>query len=154
MWFCPHQGLFLMRLDKTRSTRDRSIPRSLQRWVSTKSSISQLTFFRFIIVSTTHRSYSPLTFFKNFIKYFSNVLGIYWVIVCPSYAWSCPSPPPPRLLITLRTNNQYKTSHIYSHERIVSYPPTDPAGEREQTQNFRPPTTPSIPHIYFVSFYE
>ena len=32
---------------KTRSTRDRSIPRSLQRRVSTKSSISQLSFFNF-----------------------------------------------------------------------------------------------------------
>ena len=32
---------------KNRSTRDRSIPRSLKTWVSTKSSISQLTFFNF-----------------------------------------------------------------------------------------------------------
>ena len=36
-----------MRSHKTRSTRDRSIPRSLQRRVSTNSSISQLTFFNF-----------------------------------------------------------------------------------------------------------
>ena len=47
--FCPpQQGLviFLMRSHKTRSTRDQStITHSLQRWVSTKSSISQLTFF-------------------------------------------------------------------------------------------------------------
>ena len=34
-----------MRSHKTRSTRDRSIPRSLLRWVSTKSSISHLIFF-------------------------------------------------------------------------------------------------------------
>ena len=40
-----------MRLHKTRSTRDRSIPRSLQGSVSTKSSISQLTFFHFIIMT-------------------------------------------------------------------------------------------------------
>ena len=41
----PQWGLktSLMRSCKTRSTLDRSIPRSLQRWVSTKSSISQLT---------------------------------------------------------------------------------------------------------------
>ena len=46
----PQWGLtFLTRLHKTRSTRDRSIPRSVQRWVSTKSSISQLTFFHFRI---------------------------------------------------------------------------------------------------------
>ena len=38
-----------MRSHKTRSTRDRSIPRSLQRWVSTKCSISRLTFLHFII---------------------------------------------------------------------------------------------------------
>ena len=35
---------------KTRSTRDRSIRRSLQRWVSTKSSISQLSFFLFFLI--------------------------------------------------------------------------------------------------------
>ena len=44
--FCsPQEGLTsFMRSHKTRSTRDRSIPHSLQRWPSTKSSISQLTF--------------------------------------------------------------------------------------------------------------
>ena len=53
---CPPQWLtFLMRSHKTRinSTRDQSIPRSLQRWVSTKSLISQLTFFNFILRGTT-----------------------------------------------------------------------------------------------------
>ena len=48
--FCsPQWGLItsLMRLHKTRSSLDRSIPRSLQRWGSTKSSISQLTFFSY-----------------------------------------------------------------------------------------------------------
>ena len=39
-----------MRSHKTRSTRDRSIPRSSQKGVSTKSSISQLTFLNFIIL--------------------------------------------------------------------------------------------------------
>ena len=45
--FCPPRWrlTFLMRSHKTRSTRHRSIPRSLQRWVALKSSISQLTFF-------------------------------------------------------------------------------------------------------------
>ena len=47
--YCPPQyGLtFLMRSHKTRSTRDRSrsIPRTLQKRVSTKSSISRRTFF-------------------------------------------------------------------------------------------------------------
>ena len=37
---------------KTRSTRDRSIPPTLQRWVSMKSSISQLTFFYFVMYVT------------------------------------------------------------------------------------------------------
>ena len=47
--FCPsHSGLTsLMRSHRIRMTRDRSIPHSLQRWVSTKSSISQLMFFWF-----------------------------------------------------------------------------------------------------------
>ena len=36
-----------MRSHKTRSTRDQSVPRSLERWVSTKTSILQLSFFSF-----------------------------------------------------------------------------------------------------------
>ena len=40
-----------MRSHITRSTRDRSIPRSLQRWVSIKSSISQLASFLFYNIS-------------------------------------------------------------------------------------------------------
>ena len=42
-----------MRPHKTRSTRDRSIPRSLQRLVSMKSSISQLTFFFYFVLNTS-----------------------------------------------------------------------------------------------------
>ena len=45
---------------KTGSTRDRSIPRSLQRSVSTKSSISQRTFFHFLQCSTV---FPPPTFY-------------------------------------------------------------------------------------------
>ena len=46
----PQQGLtFLMRSHKNRSTRGRSIPRSLQR-----PSISQLTFFHFRIMELTY----------------------------------------------------------------------------------------------------
>ena len=49
----PQWGLLitsLMRSHETPSTRDRSIPRRLRRWVSTKSSISQLTFLNFIVL--------------------------------------------------------------------------------------------------------
>ena len=42
-----------MRSRKTRSTRDRGIPRSMRILVSTKCSISQLTFFNFIIILIT-----------------------------------------------------------------------------------------------------
>ena len=64
--FCPpHSGLpFLMRLHKTRSTRDRSIPRSLQRRVSMKSSISQLPSFCFIIIAI-EKPYTTARIFEN-----------------------------------------------------------------------------------------
>ena len=50
-----------MRSHKTRSTRDRSIPRSLRRQDSTKSSISQLTFFH-LIIYTRHNARSALLY--------------------------------------------------------------------------------------------
>ena len=46
---------------KTRSTRDRSIPQSLQRWVSTKSSISQLSFFYFSNMDISIKVYDIAT---------------------------------------------------------------------------------------------
>ena len=51
----PSVGLtFLMRWHKIRSTRDRTIPRSLERWVSTKSSISHLTSFHLVIIYVSY----------------------------------------------------------------------------------------------------
>ena len=51
-WWKPRAGLpCRYRVQATyRYRADRSVPRSLQRWVSTKSSISQLTFFHFLII--------------------------------------------------------------------------------------------------------
>ena len=49
----------LMRSHETRSTRDRSISRSLQRWVSAKSSISQLTSCHFIIYALGYPGTEP-----------------------------------------------------------------------------------------------
>ena len=44
--------------------------------------------------------------------------------------------------------------NVTEHQRCKkNFIPTAPAGEREQTQNFRPLTTPSIPNPYFVSHY-
>ena len=55
--FCPHQQGQFLRLHKTCSTRDRSISRSLQRLLSTKSpTISQVTFFHFAIKTQNYTS--------------------------------------------------------------------------------------------------
>ena len=64
--FSPQQGLTsLMRSHKTRSARDRSIPHSWQMWVSTKSSISQLTFFYFIMFKVNNSSQQRIVVSRN-----------------------------------------------------------------------------------------
>ena len=51
---------------KTRSTRDRSIPRRLQRWVSRKSSISRLSFIYLFNIYVN----PPLSVFGDFTSFY------------------------------------------------------------------------------------
>ena len=74
-----------MRSQKTRSTRDRSIPRSLQRCVSTKSSISQMTFFfliaMFKVLRMIVRSQQELLLSCCFFDHASSNINKLWLLV-------------------------------------------------------------------------
>ena len=73
-----------MRSHKTRGTRDRSISHSLQRWVSTKSSISQLTFFYFIIMFKVNNSTSQQELLLSccFFDHVSSIVNKLWLLLC------------------------------------------------------------------------
>ena len=101
---------------KTRSARDRSIPRSLQRWGSTKSSISQLTFL----------------FFKYYIVYHNNrprvLLNIVHITTCFSSrelfiltmnVWN----PYRNFYSTKDTINNAEKNNIYRQECVFSFLP-------------------------------
>ena len=74
-----------MRSHKARSTRDRSISHSLQIWVSTKSSIPQLTFFKFIIifkVNSSTCSQQELLLSCCFFDHRSSNINKLWLLLC------------------------------------------------------------------------
>ena len=97
-----------MRSHKTRSTRDRSIPHSLQKGVPTKSSISQLTFFYFIIY----------TWYNLYVSYIYDTMNTTAVVRIVLPTANCRGDPY-TTLISLCVTVYYK--YLYVKDRIVAY---------------------------------